>query len=199
MEKKIIVSFIIFLIFGSSSVFCGPFGLDMGMSLARVTQVSKTTPKNLSDDAYEITPPNTNNMFETYVVRIHPTYGVYLIKAVGKDITTNGYGASLRLEFDNLVGSIEKTYGKYKKTDYLAPRSIWKDADDFMMGLIKNDRYLFCIWERKEGSTLPDDLDSIGVTVSALSSSKGYLSLEYYSNNYDKIQAEKKAKSDSVF
>ena len=189
----------IFFIFSISMVFSGPFWIDMGMSLEKVKQISKTMPKNLSEDAYEITPPATNNMFETYIVRIHQTYGVYLIKAVGKDISTSGYGIELKSAFNNLLTSIEKTYGKYDKTDYLLPRSIWKDPDDFMMGLLKNERYLFADWDRKHGSKLPNDLESIGIVVDALSTSKGYLTIEYYSINYEKVKTERQAKQDSVF
>jgi len=169
------------------------------MSLDKIKQISKTTPKNISDDAYEITPPNTNDMFETYLVRIHPTYGVYLIKAVGKDIATSGYGIELKSAFNSLLASVEKTYGKYDKTDFLLSKSIWKDADDFMMGLIKKERYLMASWEKKYGSTLPNDLASIGIMASALNTSKGYLSIEYYSINYEKAKAEKQAIQDSVF
>ena len=199
MEKKIFWVVLIFAFVCTSEAFCGPFGLDMGMSLARVRQVSKTAPENNGDDIYQVTPPNTNDMFESYVVRIHPTYGVYLIIGVGKDISTNGYGIELKTAFNSLIGSIERTYGKYKKTDYLLPRSIWNDPDDFMMGLIKSERFLYAIWETKEGSNLPNDIETIGVSASALSTSKGYLNIEYYSPNYEKVKAEKQAKQDSVF
>jgi len=134
-----------------------------------------------------------------YIVRIHPKYGVYLIKAVGKEISTNGYGFALKSAFNDLLGSIEKTYGKYNKTDLLLPRSIWSDPDDFMMGLLKNERYLYAVWERKEGSNMPNDLETIAVMASALSGSRGYLTLEYYSTNYDKAKNEKQAQQDSVF
>jgi len=197
--RRIIFILLVLLTISISGAFCGPFGLDMGMSLDRVRQVSSTTPANRGNDLYEITPPNTNNMFETYVVRIHPTYGVYLIKAVGVDITTNGYGTALRTAFNNLAGSLERVYGQYRLTDFLLPRSIWKDPDDFMMGLLRNERYLFAMWERKEGSNLPDDLESIAIGASALNSSKGYVSLEYYSIDYEKIKAEEQQRQDSVF
>jgi len=46
---------------------------------------------------------------------------------------------------------------------------------------------------------MPNDLETIAVIVNALSSNKEYLSLEYYSTNYEKEKNEKQAKQDSVF
>jgi hypothetical protein len=40
---------------------------------------------------------------------------------------------------------------------------------------------------------------SIAIGATALSSSKGFVSLDYYSVNYDKVNEEKKAIQDSVF
>jgi hypothetical protein len=58
---------------------------------------------------------------------------------------------------------------------------------------------LAAIWEAKEGSTLPQDISTILVAAIAKNSSTGYLVLEYYSPNDEKVNAEKKAKQDSVF
>ncbi|MCL1973591.1 MAG: hypothetical protein FWG54_02080 [Bacteroidetes bacterium] len=196
--KKIILT-ILLLSTVSFYAFAGPFGIEMGMSLQEVTKISKTKPENVKDDIYSITPPNTNDLFEMYVVRIDPTYGVYLIKAVGKDITTTGYGTALKSTFNDLVSSIEGTYGKYKKTDYLEYGSIWNEGKDFMMGLVKEERTLYTKWDKSTGATLPSSIESIYVSANATSSSKGYVSLEYYSYNYETVGAAKKAKQSSVF
>jgi hypothetical protein len=183
----------------SVNVFAGPFGLDMGMTLAQVKSKTGSEPKLVQDDLYEVDPPNKNNLFEQYLVRIHKTYGVYMIKAVGKDIETNGYGIAVKTTFDQLLTSIEKTYGKYKKVDQLLRGSIWDDPDDWMMALRRNERFLFASWDRENGSTLPSDLKSIAIAAAALSASKGYVSIDYYSMDYDKVDEEKKASQDSVF
>ena len=177
----------------------GPFGLNMGMTLAQVKSVTGKNPELVRDDLYEVTPPNPHDMFESYIVQISPKYGVVWIKAIGKDITTNGHGTQLTTAFDNLVSSIERTYGEYKRTDFLSRGSIWNEPNDFMMGLLKKDRYLMAAWENEYGSTLPDNLKSIGVIATAISSTEGYISLEYSSQDEEKVDAEKKAKQDSVF
>lgn len=183
----------------STNVFAGPFGIEMGMSLQEVTKICKSTPEVVKDDIYSIAPPKTNDLFEKYIVGIDPNYGVYWIKAIGKDISTTGYGTAVKSTFNDLVSSIEGTYGKYEKIDYLEYGSLWDEPRDFMMGLAKGERTLIAYWKKSSYATLPSNIESIYVGVNALSSSTGYLSLEYYSDNYEKVKAAKKEKQDSVF
>jgi len=196
--KRILIT-VLLLIGLSINIFAGPFGIDMGMSLEEVTKISKIEPVSIGDDAYLITPPNTNNLFEMYMVKIHHLHGVYLIKAIGVDISVTGYGDELKLEFNKLVQNLEKNYGKYKKIDYLKRGSIWKDADDFMMGLLKGDRSLIVSFDKESKATLPSDLKEILVGVSAKNQNTGYILLEYYSTKYDIITKEIEEKQNNVF
>lgn len=183
----------------SINVFAGPFGIEMGMSLQEVTKICKSIPEIIKDDIYSIVPPKTNDLFEKYIIGIDPNYGVYWIKAIGKDISTTGYGTAIKSTFNDLVSSIEGTYGKYEKIDYLEYGSIWDEPRDFMMGLVKKERALIACWNKSSFATLPSNIESIYVSVKAISSSTGYLSLEYYSDNYEKVEVVKKEKQDSVF
>jgi hypothetical protein len=140
--KKFVVVFLVLSFFVGGIAFAGPFGLDMGMSLDQIKNKTDKNPELVQDDFYMVDPPNKNNMFKSYIVQISQKYGIVWIKAIGKDIATNGYGFELQSTFDNLVSSIERTYGKYKKTDILMPGSIWNDANDFMMGVLRRERYL---------------------------------------------------------
>lgn len=137
------------MVFAIQSAFAGPFGINMGMSLTEVKQVSKITPKLIQDNVYEITPPKTNDMFETYYVRIDPDYGVYWLKAIGKDIYTNGYGERLISTFETLITSIRKTYGEeLYREDSLKGDSIWADSQYFMHTLQQGDRELNAAWSK---------------------------------------------------
>jgi hypothetical protein len=139
----------LFVIFSIQSAFAGPFGIDMGMSLAEVRKVCKTVPELIQDNVYEITPPKTNDMFETYYVRIDPEYGVYWLKAIGKDIYTNGYGDRVRSTFQSLVASIRRTYGQeLYLTDELKEESILTDSQYFMHALERGDRTLEAVWSK---------------------------------------------------
>jgi hypothetical protein len=182
------------------NIFAGPFGIDMGMTLDEVTKISKTKPISVGLYSYLITPPNTNDLFfEFYLVEIDEIYGVYFIKAIGKDISDTGYGDVLKLKFTNLSNNIEKNYGKYRTVDYLKRGSIWNEPEDFMMGLLKEDRALIVIWDKESKATLPNDIESIMIGVKAKTPSEGYLSLEYYSTKYDDIKKSREEKQNNVF
>ena len=191
MKYKIIGLFIIIFLLNVTSAFCGPFGIEFGMTLEQVKKISKTTPESMGDNWYVITPPNTHELFEAYVIQIHPTYGVYFIKAISKDIFTNRHGTELIGQFNNLVSNIEKIYGKYLKRDRLKPESIFTESQYFMFTLSEGDRELIVFWDRDEVSKLPADILEIILYAEADSSSNGYIVIEYYSMNYEKIENEK--------
>ncbi|NDW13189.1 hypothetical protein D0T50_09810 [Bacteroides sp. 214] len=121
----------------------------MGMSIADVTKVCGAAPKHLAEDMYEITPPDPNQQLATYAVRIDPDYGVYMVKAMSKNIETNSYGDSLTAAFNYHVESIRDMYGEesYRNTR-LKEGSIWSNPQYFMHALQKEDRTLCVIWSR---------------------------------------------------
>ena len=188
--KKSMVLLMVFFIFITYEAFCGPFGIDFGMTLEQIRKISSTSPENIGDNYYIITPPNTHEQFETYLVQIHPRYGVFFIKAIGKDIRTNGHGTELISRFNNLVSNIERTYGKYLRKDWLNPESIFTESQYFMSTLSWGDRELVVFWDREEGSRMPDDMLAIIMYAEATTSSIGYIAIEYYSINYDRIEEE---------
>jgi hypothetical protein len=188
--KVLTLVFVISLVF-TNMAFCGPFGIDFGMSLEQIRRVSKTEPENIETDWYIITPPRTNDLFETYLVQIHATYGVYFIRAVSKDISTNRQGTTLRNQFNNLVSSIERTYGKYTLEDFSVFGSYWGDKpDDYMFALSRDERVLEAYWDEAAGSKLPAELALIIVVAGGRSSSIGYLEINYYSIYDEKVEEE---------
>ena len=66
--KKLISIFTLLFVY-SLSVFAGPFGLDMGMTLEDVTKAcGGNEPEYISDDRYYIQPIKSHPLFEGYVV-----------------------------------------------------------------------------------------------------------------------------------
>jgi len=191
MNLKRISLFLVLFIFLIFDMFAGPFGIQFGMSLEQIRQISSTPPQNIENDWYRITPPNTHELFETYNVQIHPTFGVYFIQAISRNINTNSHGAELIGQFNNIVSSISRIYGDYFLRDHLNSESIFNRSQDFMFTLQRGDRELVAFWHREEGSTLPDDMLEIIVVAEASSSSRGFIILEYYSINFDKIEEER--------
>ena len=188
--KKIIGFFVILSLFIVSNAFSGPFGIEFGMTLEQIRQISTTTPENIGDNFYVITPPNTHELFELYAVQIHPTFGVYFIKAISRSISTNGHGTELIARFNNLVSNIERIYGNYLRIDRLNPESIFNRSQDFMYTLSRGDRELAVFWHREEGSRLPDDISEIIIGAEARNTSNGFIVIEYYSINYEDIEEE---------
>ena len=180
--------FVILFLFIAAGAFCGPFGFDFGMSLEQVKRISRTTPENIGDDRYVITPLDTHELFEVYVMRIHPAYGIYFIKATSRNISTNGHGTELIEHFNNLASNMEISYGKYLRIDRLNPESLFPGSQNFMHALSKGDRELAVFWRRSEGSRLPEDILEIIVYAEARTSSIGNIVVEYYSMNYEKVE-----------
>jgi len=180
-------------------VFAGPFGLEMGMSLDEVTAVCGQAPEEANGNFYKVIPPKPHPDFDIYVVEISPTYGVHFIKAIGKTITTSVYGDEIKNTFTKLVGSLDKTYGKGTVYDFLRSGSIWDEPNYWMMGLLKQERYLMAYWEKDTGEPFPGNIRNIGLGTKALSTESGYISLEYYSKDNKAAEEEAKKVTDSVF
>lgn len=178
----------------SLPVYDGPFGLDMGLSLDDVEQVCKI--EHMESDLYEITPPETNDMFEAYYVRIDKEYGIYWMRAISDDIVTNDNGTGLKLVFENIVESLGNKYGKYERTDRNS-NHLFDDPQYFMYTLGEGSRELSAVWAKKHRSQLPDDIAGIGLAALAENSFSeiGYVILEYRFSNTDAVDA----KVDSVF
>ncbi len=193
--KKIALSSILFLSF---EVFAGPFGFSSGMTLNDVNKIGDFKPDTNAYWYDSKTIKNGNNNFESYSVLVVPGYGLCKIIAVGKDIISNSYGEQVRTNFDDLTSALKLKYGNpTNQYDFLRSGSIWKDPNDFMMGLAKKDRTLVNYWMVADGSKLPDELKSISLTAGATSSSKGYLTLSYEFSNVSECMAASKMKSNS--
>lgn len=197
--RKVLLSFSILLCV-VCNIYAGPFGLEQGMNLEQIQEAcGGREPIKIDDSRYFIVPAKQHPYFTKYVAWIDETQGLNYIKAIGSNISTNGYGFELKSKFDDLEASLSKSYGKSSKTNFLMPGSIWDDLDEWMKSLEKNERYYFCSWSKKNGSTLPDTLTGIYLSARAEDSYSGGVDLEYEFANHESIQTKKKAIEDSVF
>lgn len=92
MKKNIICFFILFVVFGT--LYAGPFGLSNGMSLEEVTEACDgQMPRRVeNDDRYLIMPSKSHSTFKTYLAWISDDFGLYYIRAISDDISTNKCG-----------------------------------------------------------------------------------------------------------
>lgn len=182
-----------FLIVTGVWLYAGPFGLEPGMTLEQIGG----DPEHLEGDLYLLKDvPKPHSAFEGYVLRISPDDGLYWIKAIGETIEDNGYGILLQSHFNQLESKLESQYGSLTRYDFLMPGSIWEEAEYWMMSLNRNERVLAARWDAESGANLPEDLDHIFLGAAATSSRNGYVFIEYYLSNYERVNQEKEAAED---
>lgn len=194
MKKVILITSLAFSMLVSNMAIAGPFGLDKGMKQAELPKDAELIQKGY----YRLKQvPNPHPAFDYYVVQVAESAGLCWIKAIGKDIATSSHGTTLRSEFRDLRSRLDNVYGASNETNTLLPGSIWNEPQDYMMGLVKKERFLFAEWKNSAGSQLKDGIESIGLVANALGSGKGYLTLEYSFENYQACETEINSNVDS--
>lgn len=158
-----------------------PFGLSLGMKLE---DFSESMPVELAPFKYRLDkPPKTHPAFEFYVLQIAPVSGLSWIKAVGRNIPTNGFGNSINSAFLEMEGKLKNTYGKCERTDLLLQGSIWNEPQDWMMALVKEERFLASQWSAKTGANLPEAIESVFLVAKGEDTDTGYIAIEYTLKN----------------
>lgn len=175
----------------------GPFGLEAGVSVDTIEKMTGQTPRiaKESENLYVTSSvPKPNDAFEKYGLVISPTVGLCVIRAVGKTIQTNDYGHQLQSVYGEMRDALAEVYGKPKTYDLLMPSSIWKDPNDWMMGLVKQDRMLQAEWT---GPSMKNNIVSVSIDARATNRDKGYFVVEYTFNNTAACSAEQQHKKNS--
>jgi hypothetical protein len=185
----------------------GPFGLHRGMAKDEVVKlvgkdaVKKTEgilgqPPSRAEKVELLTVPRPHAAFESFTLMFSAKDGLLKIIAYGKDIRTNGFGEAVRTSFDELRDAVSQTYGKPGKSiDFVRTGSIWHEPEDFMMGLLKEERNLAVMWD----TALPNSIHAIVLEANALSRDKGYLTLTYEFQGWGEFVDEMKKKANTVF
>lgn len=177
----------------------GPFGFEMGINGDVIEKMTGESPKIIkeSENLYSLDrAPKPNDAFEQYGLVISPTVGLCVVRGLSKTIQTNDFGHQLQASYDAMKDALTSIYGKPKTYDFLMPSSIWKESNDWMTGLYKQDRTLAAEWK---GPGIKNDINSISIDARAISRDKGYFVVEYAFNNSSECTAElKKQKNDSL-
>ena len=172
----------------------GPFGLFMGMSLDQITNDYEL----ISNGIYSIkTVPKPHSEFDYYIVRISPTYGLYWIKAIGKDIYTSSYGYELKGKFETITEKLKTAYGNTKIHDFLYHGSIWNQPNDYMTALCKKEQSLHAMWEKADLND-KNNLTSVFIGAIGTDSNSGYIFIEYSFSNLALAELELSALEDDA-
>ncbi len=177
------------------SIFASPFGLKMGMTLEQITEVcGGIEPVHNENDSYFIEPTNHHPLFKYYLAYVDDEIGLYYIKALTDEISSNDYGEEIKSAFENIKNRISKNYGKPKVIDELASDTLWNEEKYWLNALREGSRTLTAAWGI-EKNIEKDDIEFIGISAKYASYQKGVILLEYQFKNYSQIEDSQ----DSVF
>ncbi len=171
----------------------GPFGLQAGLTKKNIEDMTGEVLKPVDGkvNLYMLSAtPKKNPDFESFGLLISPKAGLCQIRALGKDINSDSYGFALKSKFDEISNTLKSIYGDGKKTDFLLSGYIWKDPNDWMMGLVKGERVLMMEWKGKNEVMEKNEISEVGMDVRANNSSSGYVFLQYTFSNNSVCEAE---------
>jgi hypothetical protein len=166
----------------------GPFGIAMGEPLADLGPV-----KMISPGYYEVlAPTRPNNVFNIVLVDVFPSLGVCQIQANAPPNKFDVNGSLARTTSDNLAQALTTKYGQPAKTN-ICNASSEECADSWTVLL--NQRTARYGYSWYFGTTRSDRLKEIDLDVNAINAISTYVSLTYFSNDYDACQNAKKSAS----
>lgn len=182
----------------------GPLGLKQGLTRDEIESMVGST-LTLIEGAANVyladSAPKPHPAFENYALVIGDVSGLCQVRGLGKDIKTSRHGIQLKTAFTDLEATLTEMYGPAEKMDKLLPGSIWKDPEDWMMGMVQEERFLFARWPQKEGGKLkgePEGIESVALVARAKSSDTGYLILEYSFTNNKQCSEEESGRQKSA-
>lgn len=176
----------------------GPFGFEMGMSAEEIKALVKSPAMQEARSFMMFsTVPKPYQGFENYLVMAGARSGLCKISAVG-EVKSNSFGHQVDDRFNQLAAALRKKYGAPQtQMNGPIPGSIWNAPNDYMMGLLKEERIVAMIWN-SEKAKLPDGLSSIVLEANGVSSDTANVRVSYSFSNFDQCLAEEKALQDSA-
>ncbi len=174
----------------------GPFGFEPGVTKDQIIALlGKSTIKMSQGDSYILsTAPKPHPDFEEYLLVISPSKGLLKVAAYSKDIETSTYGDRLKQTFEEIHAALTAKYGRSRKLDFLREGSIWNEEQDWMMGLLKEERVLSAYW-----TVGKDNVQVIALSARASSRSTGTIRLAYEFTGFTEWADAHKAKDASLF
>ena len=168
-------------------------GLKAGDSLSTVR--SKTTGLIETNDTgyYKATrlPQNPPGNDGDYRLVIGKKTGLCQIAVFWSIRDDSRYGDNTKDRFEKLENALDKKYGsdgnKYK---FVRSGALWDEDNEFMMALLKEDRFHSAYWSQEDGQNLPAETKIISLRAIGTSSSSALIKLTYQFNNYDECEKE---------
>lgn len=165
----------------------GPFGFYYGETREQIiASIGKSAVTKIVGARLDVsTAPKPYHGIESYILWVSPERGLLKIIAVGDNIETNDSGDQLIQAYRQVQTALVSVYGTPTHDfDFLKVESIWKEPNEWMMGLLKKDRYLDTSWDGDK-TNLPNHLSDVSVDTIALRTDTGYLKITYEFEGWD--------------
>lgn len=155
----------------------GPFGLEMGISLAELSKQMKLNLKE-SNVYTTMSVPKSHKDFDNYQLIITPAHGLCKVIAFSLPIRTSVYGTELVSKFTSIEEVLSAKYGTPERFDFSNSGSIWNESRDWMMGLVKKERSLMTFWLNTK-LELPNNISTIKLDAVAANTELAMVILTY--------------------
>ena len=93
---------------------------------------------------------------------------------------------------------LSKKYGESESFSFLMEGSIWNEPQDWMQGLLNEDRTLAARWKASSQKQLPNQLSCVFLVAEAADTSSGYVAVEYEFENHQIAREEIAALEDDA-
>ncbi|TYB85519.1 hypothetical protein [Oceaniovalibus sp. ACAM 378] len=170
--------------FCGTVAFAQAFGIEMGTSISNLEVKSE-----IGNGKFEVVAPVTHSEFESYLVNSADSTGVCMVTGIGGRYGNDSYGLNVLASFDKLDAALSKKYGKYEDLDFIRNGALWRDSDEWVMAIRQNERVKQSVWSNETGSTLPDDITEILLTIRAMSHDTAWIHIQYRFANSSACEA----------
>ena len=185
--SRIAIALILGTVF-SPAAFAQHLGLNKGDSLEVVRRkTSGLKPITGETGLYSATslplnPPGNDN---DYRLQIGKKTGLCQIRVYWSIRNDSRYGDRVKAKFKELETALDKKYSTGNKYKFLRAGALWDEKEDFMMSLLKDERYHSSYWNDNDGHKIPANTQTISLDVNGTSRSSSLIELTYEFNNID--------------
>lgn len=170
----------------------GPFGFQMGLTTEQIRTSFKVAMER-GDTLLLTEAPKPYPLFEGYGLMFGSS-GLCRVTAMKPDLPTDSGGTVLRERVDKLAEELEGRYGRGAKRDFLMKGSIWKEPQEWVEALQRQERTYTYTWLKETGARLPESIQAISLETKAISRDRGQIILMYEFANFTQCLSELKGK-----
>lgn len=192
------VTAILALVFSRAALADGPFGVAMGEDASKYPDCMPM--------------PHDANAYVCKALRkSHPDFGSFLlispketgvckVVAMGHDIDDNGSGDRTREAADKIAQQLVTIYGQWtKKFDFLHAGALFKEDNDWLMALMRQERSYIFDWMPDTMAPTPTGVVSVLLEAHAKSLDRGFVTLDFEFSNFPKCKEILKSAEASAF